>query len=193
MALCYMNLFCPEHKSYSITGSNINKLFNPEQSVKVELDSSLTLTHFKSAVRHLCNLEKESPSHTTDSKREQRVQVVLFNLLLDLAQYHDGKCKGPNHHFTVSLEPLLQNDHEAHSDIAVVAVYDNSQHLILLSEVKLNLKETFESIWHALLRIEMPLANFCMPLYYQIGGKSTKRRKVLSYYWPVIKFTIALK
>ena len=124
-------------------------MFNPEQSVKVELDSSFTLTHFKSAVRHLCNLEKESPSHTTYSKREQRVQVVLFNLLLDLAQYHDGKCKGPNHQFTVSLEPLLQNDHEAHSDIAVVAVYDNSQHLILLIEVKLNLKETFESIWHA--------------------------------------------
>ena len=107
MALCYMNLFCPEYKSYNITGSNVNILFNPEQSLKMELDSSFTLTHFPSALRHLCNLEKKSPSHTTDSKREQRVQAVLFNLLLDLAQYHDDKCKGPNHHFTVSLLSLI--------------------------------------------------------------------------------------
>ena len=148
MALCYLNLF---HYCTKLNKGSSHPLFSPKTSVEGELDSSFTPSHFQLAVHHLRNLEKENPLHAIDSKREQRIQAVLFTLLLDLAQYHDDKCKKGGHHFTVSLEPLMVNepDRDAYSDIALVSVYDEEQHLILLMEVKLNLHEAKTSIYQA--------------------------------------------
>ena len=84
-----------------------------------------------------------------DSKSERKIQVVLYNLLLDLKFYHDERCR--DHVLTVALEPIIGGDHEhrAHSDIALLSVYDKQQcSVVLLAEVKMKLQEKCTSIWH---------------------------------------------